>query len=56
MTILLYHIVFPAKYRRAVIDERVDLVVRDVCLEIEQRYEMKFVEIGSDGDHIHFIV
>ena len=56
VTILLYHIVFPAKYRRAVIDGEVDLVVRDVCLEIEQRYEIKFVEIGSDRDHIHFLV
>ena len=56
MTILLYHIVFPAKYRRAVIDAEVDLVIKEVCLEIEKRYEMKFLEIGSDEDHIHFLV
>ncbi len=56
VTILLYHIVFPAKYRRAVIDDEVDSVIKEVCLEIEKRYEMKFVEIGSDHDHIHFLV
>jgi REP element-mobilizing transposase RayT len=56
VTVLLYHIVFPAKYRRAVIDAEVDVKIRDVCLEIEKRYEMKFLEIGTDRDHVHFLV
>ena len=47
---------FPGKYRRAVFDERVDEVLREVCLEIEKRYEIKFVEIGVDKDHVHFLV
>jgi hypothetical protein len=36
--------VFPAKYRRAAIDEEVDSVLREVCLEIEKCYEIKFVD------------
>ena len=56
VTVLLYHMVFPAKYRRAVFDGRVDEVVRDVCLEIEKRYQIKFLEIGTDKDHVHFLV
>ena len=56
VTVLLYHMVFPAKYRRAVFDEAVDEVVRDVCLEIEKRYQVKFLEIGVDKDHVHFLV
>ena len=56
VTVLLYHLVFPAKYRRAEFDERVDEVLREVCLEIEKRYEIKFVEIGVDKDHVHFLV
>ena len=56
VSILLYHFVFPAKYRCAVLDVRVDEQVRDTCLEIEKRYEVKFLEIGSDSDHIHFLV
>lgn len=56
MTVLLYHLVFPAKYRRAVVDESVDHMLKEVCLEIEARYEIKFLEIGSDGDHVHFLV
>ena len=56
VTVLMYHLVFPAKYRRAVFDERVDQELRDVCLDIEKRYELKFLEIGTDEDHVHFLV
>ena len=31
VTVLMYHLVFPAKYRRAVIDEAVDEELKDVC-------------------------
>ena len=56
MTVLLYHLVFPAKYRRVVFDKQVDAVLKDVCLEIENRYQIKFLEIGTDSDHVHFLV
>ena len=59
VTILLYHLVFSAKYRRVVFSEKsekVDLVIRNVCLEIEKRYDVKFLEIGTDKDHVHFLV
>ena len=29
---------------------------RQVCKEIELRYEIQFIEIGSDIDHVHFLV
>jgi REP element-mobilizing transposase RayT len=56
VTVLLYHLVFPAKNRRAVFDEQVDGVLKEVCLGIEQRYEIRFLEIGTDKDHVHFLV
>lgn len=56
VTVLLYHIVFPAKYRKTVIDESVDKVIRDVCLDISARYEINFLEIGMEEDHVHFLV
>jgi len=56
VTVLMYHLVFPAKYRRAIFDEQIDTELRNVCLEIEQRFEIKFLEIGTDGDHVHFLV
>jgi REP element-mobilizing transposase RayT len=48
--------VFPAKYRRVVFDVLVDQVLREVCLDIEKRYQIKFLEIGTDEDHVHFLV
>jgi REP element-mobilizing transposase RayT len=56
VSVLLYHIVCPAKYRRAVFSPEVDKVLRDVCLEIAARYEITFLEIGTDRDHVHFLV
>lgn len=54
---LVYHIVCPAKYRRVVIDEQVDEKLRQICLEIEKRYDyIRFLEIGTDNDHVHFLV
>jgi putative transposase len=56
VSVLLYHVVCPAKYRRVVISRRVDEVIRDTCLEIEKRWEIRFLEIGLDGDHAHFLI
>ncbi len=56
VTVLLYHLVFPAKYRRAVFETKVDGVLKEVCLDIEKRYQVKFLEIGTDKDHVHFLV
>ncbi len=56
VTVLIYHIVCPAKYRKAVFSEGVDEKLRDVCLEISARYDMYFLEIGTDDDHVHFLV
>jgi REP element-mobilizing transposase RayT len=52
----MYHIVCPAKYRRMVFSETVEAKLKEVCAEIEKRYEIEFLEIGSDSDHVHFLV
>ena len=52
----MYHIVLPAKYRRVIFDDEVDEVLKDVCLDIENRYQIKFLEIGTDKDHVHFLL
>ena len=53
---LLYHIVCPAQYRRVIFDPEVAPVLRDICLDIAQRYDIAFLEIGTDKDHVHFLV
>lgn len=52
----MYHFVLPAKYRRVVIDEKVDQVLKETCVEISKRYPIYFLEIGTDKDHVHFLV
>jgi putative transposase len=56
VSVLIYHIVCTAKYRQEVVNERVDEAIRDVCLELSKRYEIYFLEIGTDRDHVHFLV
>ena len=56
VTELMYHFVFPAKYRRVVFDEDVDDVIKETCIEISKRYPIYFLEIGSDKDHMHFLI
>ena len=56
VSMLLYHIVLVAKYRRSVFTEKVDEAVVETCKEIEFKYELQFHEIGSDENHVHFLV
>ena len=55
-TLLLYHIVCPMKYRRSVITEEIGEGLKEICLQITERYEIHFVEIGYESDHVHFLV
>ena len=52
----MYHFVLPAKYRRAVFSDSVDQTLKDVCLQIALRYQIVFLEIGTDKDHVHFLI
>ena len=56
VSVLIYHLVCPAKYRRVVFDEAVDETLMEICLEISKRYEVVFLEIGTDLDHVHFLI
>jgi len=52
----MYHIVCPAKYRKVIFCEKADELLKEICLEIEKRYEIDFIEIGTDKNHVHFLV
>ena len=54
--LLLYHIVCPAKYRREIFTKAVEETLKLTCKGIEERYEIYFIEIGTDTDHVHFLV
>ena len=55
-SLLLYHFVCPIKYRRSILSESVSKTFKEICLGIEERYEIHFLEIGFDGDFVHFLV
>ena len=56
VSVLLYHRVCPAKYRKSVITEEVDEKLREICLGIESWYEIQFWGIGSEKDPVQFLV
>lgn len=53
---LLYHIVFPVKFRQSVLTPEIESSLVQICQEISERFEIHFVEIGSDINHIHYLV
>ena len=55
-TLLLYHLVVPAKYRKEVFSEAVEKTLKEVCIGIGERYEIHYIEIGTDEDHVHFLI
>jgi len=56
VSVLLYHLVCPTKYRKAVLTPDVDEKLKEICEQISLRYEIEFLEIGTDSDHVHFLV
>src|ERR1044071_727044 len=56
VSVLLYHFVFPAKYRRVVFSKAVDETLKEICVAISERYEVYFLEIGTDKNHVHFLI
>ncbi|MCL1124979.1 IS200/IS605 family transposase [Shewanella surugensis] len=56
VSVLMYHIVCPTKYRKAVFTEEVDTELKNICIDISNRYEIIFIEIGADKDHVHFLI
>ena len=56
VSVIIYHYVCPAKYRRVVVSEEVDRTIKETCEGIEQRYDIRFLEVGTDKDHVHFLV
>ena len=56
VSVLIYHFVCPAKYRKVVFNDKIDETLKEICLEISKRYEISFLEIGTDRDHVHFLI
>ena len=50
-----YHIVFPVKYRKALLEEEVVEIIKETAIGIQERYALEFEALGMDRDHIHIL-
>ena len=50
-----YHIVFPVKYRKALLLSSITTAIREIAMEISERYDIWFEQLGCDSDHIHIL-
>ncbi len=52
-----YHLVFPTKYRRKVINEGVKAFIMSRIEDIKEHYpELIFKKVNTDKDHIHILI
>ena len=50
-----YHIVFPVKYRKCLLNNEVVKQIQEISREIELRYEIEIEKLGCDINHIHLL-
>jgi REP element-mobilizing transposase RayT len=52
-----YHFVTPIKYRKAIFEykERCNSLI-EITKGIEERYEIKFEQVGIDANHVHYLL
>lgn len=51
-----YHLVFPVKYRKALLNPAAVASIARTLHEIELRYDLQVEQAGDDKDHIHLLV
>ena len=50
-----YHIVFPVKYRRALIRPEIEAELVRIAGEINERFDIEIEQMGADKNHIHLL-
>lgn len=56
VSIIMYHIVCPCKFRRTVISSEIEISIKQICMDMQEVYDFEFLEIGCDKDHVHFLI
>ena len=51
-----YHVIFTTKYRRKVLIDGVDIEFKRICLEIQEKFSFKVLEIEVMPDHVHLLI
>ena len=50
-----YHIVFPVKYRKVLLDVKVEEIIKESAIGIGERHAIEMEALGMDGDHVHLL-
>ena len=50
-----YHIVFPVKYRKALLTMEIVTSLKEIAEGIAERYGVEIERLGSDEDHVHLL-
>ena len=56
VSLIMYHFVSTVKYRKSLLITEIEKTIKTICKEISERYEIIFLEIGTDQNHIHFLI
>ena len=56
VSLIMYHFVSTVKYRKSILSQEIEKTIKHICQEISERYEIIFLEIGTDQNHIHFLI
>ena len=43
-----YHLVFPVKYRKVLLDEEVPKIIKETAVSVEERYPIEMEALGMD--------
>ena len=50
-----YHLQLTVKYRKALLNKKLEKVIVDTMSEFKERYAIEMNEIGFDQNHIHIL-
>lgn len=51
-----YHLVFPVKYRKALLSQDVVSSIHETLVGIVERYDLTLEQVGDDKNHIHLLI
>ncbi len=51
-----YHVIFTTKYRRKVLIEEIELELRNIILNSQDKFQFKIIEMEIMPDHVHLLI
>lgn len=51
-----YHVIFCPKYRRRVLNQGVDIRLKEILLNVANQYQFEILELEIMEDHVHLLI